>query len=122
MSTSTVVKKREVGIVVKHRKVGIAAQKMRPVCNLIRKKPASEALKKLRFCEKREIAIVLTKLINSGLEIANNSQKYDLDNLIIRNIMVDEGSILKRLQPRAKGRACKIQKKTGHITIELGEK
>ena len=109
-------------IVVQHRRVGITAQKMRPICNLIRKKPVSEALKKLRFYEKREMAITLTKLINSGLERANNLQKYDLDNLIISRITVDEGSALKRVQPRAQGRAFRIKKKTGHITIELSEK
>ena len=62
-------------IKVKNRRVGISPSKVRLVCNLVRDKKASEALKILRFCEKKEIAIMLTKLINSGLAIATESDK-----------------------------------------------
>lgn len=109
-------------ITVKNRHVGIAPRKMRSVCDLIRRKPASVALNTLRFCDKREIALTLTKLINSGLEIASNSQKYDLDNLIIDELMVDEGPTLKRIQPRAQGRAFRINKRQSHVTLTLNEK
>ncbi len=108
-------------VIVRNRRVGISAQKIRLVCNLIRNNFASDALKKLRFCEKKEVAITLTKLINSGLEIATNLEKYDLDNLLIKRITVDEGQTLKRIQPRAQGKAFRIKKRTGHITIELSE-
>ena len=109
-------------IVVKHRKVGIPAQKLRQVCTLIRKKKASEALKRLRFCERREIALVLTKLINSALSIAVNSDKYNIDNLVVSKIEVSEGTTTKRIMPRAQGRAFRINKRTGHISMELAEK
>ena len=75
----------------------------------------------LRFCDKKEIAITLTKLLNSGLAIASDSGKYDLENLIIEKIFVDEGPTLKRIQPRAQGRAFRIRKRTSHITVELKE-
>ena len=75
----------------------------------------------MRFCEKKEIAITLTKLINSGLAIASDSEKYDLDNLVIDEIKVDEGPTLKRIQPRAQGRAFRIRKRTSHITVNLKE-
>lgn len=109
-------------VLVHNRRVGISPFKVRKVCDLIRNKKASEALKILRFCEKKEIAIVLSKLINSGLAIASDSSKYDLDNLVLSKLTVDEGATLKRIQPRAQGRAFRIRKRSSHITLELNEK
>ncbi len=108
-------------IKVKVSKVGIAPRKVRQVCNLIRNKKASEAMKILRFCEKKEIAIVLSKLINSGLAIASASEKYDIDNLVIGTIFTDEGPTQKRIQARAQGRAFRIRKRSSHVTVELKE-
>ena len=108
-------------VVVKNSKIGIAPRKVRQVCDLIRNRKASEALKILRFNEKKEIALVLTKLINSGLAIAADSEKYDLDNLVISTIFADEGPTLKRIQPRAQGRAFRIRKRSSHVTVELKE-
>ena len=109
-------------IVVKNSRVGIAPRKVRQVCDLVRNKRAEEAIRILRFCEKKEIALTLTKLINSGLAIANESEKYDLDNLVISQVYANEGPTLKRIQPRAQGRAFRINKRTSHITLELKEK
>jgi len=108
-------------IVVSLNNIGIAPRKVRLVANLIRRKKASEALKTLRYCEKREISLALAKLINSGLAIAAGSGKYDLDNLTVFSLTVDEGKILKRVMPRAQGRAYQIHKKTSHINLELKE-
>ena len=108
-------------ITVKNNNVGTSARKVRQVCDLIRRKKVEEALKILRFCEKKETAIVVTKLINSGLAIAADSKKYDLDNLIIETIKVDEGPSLKRIMPRAQGRAYRISKKSSSITLALKE-
>jgi len=108
-------------IVVKNNSVHVAPRKVRAVCDLVRNKKASEALKILRFCEKREIAIVLSKLINSGLAIASSAEKYDLDNLLVKTLKADEGMILKRIMPRAQGRAYRIRKRTSKITLELKE-
>lgn len=108
-------------IKVKNSKVGIAPRKVRQVCDLIRNKKASEALKILRFNDKKEISLMLTKLINSGLAIANESEKYDLDNLVVGTIYANEGPTLKRIQARAQGRAFRIRKRTSHVTVELKE-
>merc|ERR1711916_212557 len=102
---------RVMAVTVKAKRLGISPQKVRLVCNLIRNKKASEALKILRFCEKRETAIALTKLLNSGLTIASDSGKYDLDNLVVSKVFADEGFTLKRIQPRAQGRAFRIRKR-----------
>lgn len=108
-------------ITVKNNNVGITARKVRGVADLIRRKKVEEALKILRFSEKKEIAIILTKLINSGLAIASETKKYDLDNLTIDIVKVDEGPQLKRIMPRAQGRAYRITKKSSYVTIGLKE-
>lgn len=108
-------------ITVRNRKVGIAPRKIRQVADLVRRKPVQDALKILRFNQKQEIALMLTKLINSGLAIAVESEKYDLDNLVISTIIVNEGPTLKRIRPRAQGRAFRIRKRTGHIIVKLEE-
>jgi len=108
-------------ILVKNRRVGIAPRKVRQVADLIRAKKVSDAMGVLRYCDKKEIAIMLTKLLNSGLAIASGSNKYDLDNLKVSRIFVDEGPTLKRIQARAQGRAYRIRKRTSHVTVELKE-
>ncbi|PIP90631.1 MAG: 50S ribosomal protein L22 [Bdellovibrionales bacterium CG12_big_fil_rev_8_21_14_0_65_38_15] len=108
-------------ITVKTNNVGISPRKVRQVINLIRNKKASDALRTLRFCEKKEISLMLTKLINSGLAIASDSEKYDLDNLVVTQIFADGGPTLKRIQPRAQGRAFRILKRTSHVTVQLSE-
>jgi len=108
-------------IKVKNTRVGVAPRKVRQVCDLVRNKKASDAIKILRFCEKKEIALMLTKLINSGLAIASDSGKYDIDNLVVGTIFADEGQTLKRIQPRAQGRAFRVRKRTSRVTVELKE-
>lgn len=109
-------------IQVKNGSVSMSARKVRLVCDLIRRQPVSEALKILRFNEKKEISITLAKLLNSGLAIAANSGKYDLDNLVVEKIFVDEGPTMKRIQARAQGRAYRVRHRTSQITVELKEK
>lgn len=108
-------------VVVKNNYVGVAPRKVRLVCDLIRKKSIDEAFKVLRFNKKKEIAITLTKLLNSGLAKAADSDRYDLDNLVVKSITVDEGRTLKRIMPRAQGRAFRINKRTSKVTIKLDE-
>ena len=64
---------------------------------------------------------MLSKLLNSGLTIATETGKMDLDNVIVSKVFANEGPTLKRVQPRAQGRAFRIQKRTSHITLELKE-
>jgi len=108
-------------IVVKNNSVSKSARKVRQVSDLIRRKKVEEALRILRFNDKKEISIMLTKLLNSGLQIASDSEKYDLDSLIVETIEVNEGPTLKRIQPRAQGRAFRIRKRTSYVTVALKE-
>ena len=108
-------------VVVRNNGFGVSARKVRQVCDLVRNKKASDAARVLRFCEKKEIALMLSKLLNSGLTIASESKQMDLDNVVISQIFADEGPTLKRIQPRAQGRAFRVRKRTSHITLELKE-
>lgn len=108
-------------IEVKNNSVNKSARKVRQVCDLIRRKKVEDAIRILRFSDKKEIAIMLTKLLNSGLQIASESEKYDLDNLVIDAIEVNEGPTLKRIQPRAQGRAFRIRKRTSYVKVALKE-
>lgn len=108
-------------IVVKNNNVGASARKVRQLCDLIRRKSVDDAIRILRYDGKKELAIVLTKLLNSGLAIAADSEKYDLDNLVVEAVTVDEGPTLKRIMPRAQGRAFRIRKRTSKITLKLKE-
>ncbi|MBF0312398.1 MAG: 50S ribosomal protein L22 [Oligoflexia bacterium] len=109
-------------VMVKNNNVLVGARKVRLVCDLIRGKPVGEALKILRFSDKKSIAIVITKLMNSGIAIATESGKYDLDNLVVNTIKVDEGPTMKRIQARAQGRAYRIRFRTSKVSLALAEK
>mgnify|MGYP000681038186 CR=1 FL=1 len=108
-------------IVVKNNNVNKSASKVRLVCDLIRNKKVEDAIRILRFNDKKEIAIILTKLLNSGLQVASESNKYDLDKLVVGEISVDEGPTAKRIQPRAQGRAFRVRKRTSYVKMALKE-
>ena len=106
---------------VKH--IRVTATKARRVVNLIRGKQAMEALAILKFAPQGASEPVY-KLVESA--IANARVKADASNsfldeqdLFVSQAFVDEGTTLKRFQPRAQGRAFQILKRTSHITIVL---
>ena len=77
------------------------------------------------FCalmRKKEISLMLYKLLNSGLTIASGEKNLDVENLVVSTIYVDEGKTLKRVQPRAQGRAFRIRKRTSNVALGLREK
>lgn len=99
----------------------IAPRKVRLVADLIRKKSVLEAEKILKVTKKRA-ALPLLKLLNSAVANAVHNFKLKKENLYIDKLLVNEGPRLKRVFPRARGRADIIQKKTSHISIVLKEK
>ena len=109
------------GVSVRCSRVQVAPRKIRQVCDLIRYKGVQDALRILRFCEKREIALILTKLINSALDIAEKRETMVLDQLRVSKLYVQEGATLKRFRPRAQGRSFRISRRSGHIFMELDE-
>lgn len=96
----------------------IAPRKVRLVADLIRGKGVNEAQAILNFTVKKATDPLL-KLLKQAITNAKSSFQTDQSNLYISKITVDEGPKLKRWRPRARGRACEIQKKTSHITLAL---
>ncbi len=99
----------------------ISAQKVRLVANQVRGKNAEKALDILQFSEKKGAAI-LQKVLESAIANAEHNEGADVDELVISRIFVDEGATMKRIKPRAKGRADRILKRSCHITVEVGER
>lgn len=93
-------------------------RKVRLMADLIRGEKVGRALMLLSAMNKRA-AGPLKKLIESAVSNAKASE--DKNNLIIKEIQVNKGIVFKRFQPRARGRAALIRKKTSHISIVLGE-
>ncbi len=102
----------------KARFVRMAPMKCRRVVDLVRGKPVSEALAILRFSP-QAAAEPVAKVIASAAANAENNLDLDPDTLVVDVAMVDEGPTLKRIRPRAQGRAYRIRKRTSHITIEV---
>ena len=109
-------------VTVKNRNVPIAPRKLRLVCGLIRGRDVALARKALRFCERRRAALVLDKLMGSALAIADSRGASDVDALVVDRVTVDGGRTVKRVMPRAKGRAFRIKRRTGHVTMTLAER
>jgi large subunit ribosomal protein L22 len=75
----------------------------------------------LSFSTKKGGAII-KKVLNSAIANAEHNQGMDVDELIVSTIFVDEAMSLKRIQPRAKGRADRITKRSCHITVKVADK
>jgi large subunit ribosomal protein L22 len=103
----------------------VSPQKARLVADQIRGKGVEEALTILDLSPKR-FAKPLAKLVRSALANAEEKNKsnqagIDIDNLVVQQIAVDQGSSMWRIRARAQGRAAWIQKKTSHISVVLSE-
>ena len=98
----------------------ISAQKARLVADQVRGKPVEEALSLLEFSNKKAAHIV-KKVLDSAIANAENNEGADVDELKVSTVFVDEGMTMKRLRPRAKGRADRILKRTCHITVKVAD-
>lgn len=98
----------------------ISAQKVRLVADQVRGLRVEEALGLLEFSTKKAAHIV-KKLLDSAIANAENNEGADVDELKVSTIFVDEGMTMKRLKPRAKGRADRILKRSCHITIKVAD-
>ncbi|MDG1945859.1 MAG: 50S ribosomal protein L22 [Halioglobus sp.] len=98
----------------------ISAQKVRLVADQVRGLRVEEALNVLEFSSKKAAHLV-KKLLDSAIANAENNEGADVDELKVSSIFVDEGMTMKRLRPRAKGRADRILKRSCHITIKVAD-
>lgn len=102
------------------RKARLSPQKARLVADQVRGKPVEEALNILAFSNKKGAEIV-KKVLESAIANAEHNEGADVDELKVSTIFVDQGAILKRIKPRAKGRADRIFKRTCHITVKVAD-
>lgn len=99
----------------------MSPRKVQPVCDQIRGKGVQQALDFLMHC-RRKAAQPLLKLLNSAVANADQKGKVDVDHLVVKRLMCDKGTTIKRWLPRARGSASPILKRSCHITVVLDEK
>ncbi len=96
----------------------VSAQKARLVADQIRGKPVEKALNILAFSNGKSAAL-FKKIVESAVANAEHNEGADVDELTVSKVYVDEGATLKRVMPRAKGRADRISKRSCHITVKV---
>lgn len=105
------------------RHIRVTPQKARRVVDLIRGKQALEALAILKFAPQGAAdpiyKVVASAIANARVIADRDSEFLDERDLYVATAFVDEGATMKRFQPRAQGRAFRINKRTSHITVQL---
>ena len=105
------------------RHIRVTPQKARRVVTLIRGKQAQEALAILKFAPQGAsepvYKLVASAIANARVKADQSNTYLDEQDLYVSSAFVDEGTTLKRFQPRAQGRAFRINKRTSHITVVL---
>ncbi len=107
-------------VAAKLRGARISAQKARLVADQVRGKGVEDAIDLLAYSNKKA-AHIIKKILDSAIANAENNEGADVDELKISSIYVDEGMTMKRLRPRAKGRADRILKRSCHITVKVAD-
>ena len=95
-------------------------RKLRYVADVVRSKKVEEAVDMLTFTQKKA-ALILKKAVESAAANATENHDMNEDDLVISEVFVNEGPVLKRFRPRARGRATKIRKRTSHLTVIVSD-
>ena len=103
------------------RYIWISPRKVRLVADLVRGKSVEDALAILKYMPGKA-AVPIAKVIKSAAANAENNYNLDRDDLYIRRIFIDEGPIIERFRPRARGRADLKRRRTSHITVIVAER
>ena len=98
----------------------MSAQKVRRIADLVRGKAVADALDLLSF-EAQQPAAVVKKVLESAIANAENNEGADVDELKVTEIFVNEGMTMKRIKPRAKGRADRILKRSCHVSVTVSD-
>jgi large subunit ribosomal protein L22 len=98
----------------------ISPQKVRELVDAVKGKPVETALNTLKFMPLKAAGMV-EKTMRSAVANADQNANIDVDNLVVRTIIADQGPVLKRFRARARGRGTRILKRTSHITVILAE-
>ena len=102
------------------KRLRISAQKVRLVADQIRGKPVADALDLLSFSNKKA-SVLMRKALESVVANAENNEGADIDELKVSEVYVNEGMTMKRIRPRAKGRADRKFKRSSHITVTVSD-
>ena len=105
----------------KHLFARSSAEKARLVADQVRGLPVEKALELLSYSPKKA-AVLVKKVVDSAIANAEHNEGADIDELVISKICVDEGPTMKRIMPRAKGRADRIMKRSCHITVVVSDR
>ncbi len=100
--------------------IRISPRKVRLVGEVIKTRNINDAMGVLTYMPQKA-SYILKKLLTSAIANARQKKYIDVDNLYVKNVIVDGGPIMKRFMPRAMGRASRIRKRTSHITMILDE-
>jgi large subunit ribosomal protein L22 len=101
------------------RGVRLSVDKGRLVADLVRGKKVDQALNILAFTP-RKAAVIIKKALESAIANAEHNDGADIDELKVKSIYVEQGTVLKRFSARAKGRGARISKGTCHIYVTVG--
>jgi len=104
----------------KHKFARSSAQKTRLVADQVRGLSVDKALNVLTYSPKKAAELV-KKVLLSAIANAEHNEGADVDTLKVKTIFIDEGPSMKRIKPRAKGRADRIVKRTSHITVVVAD-
>ena len=102
------------------KRLSLSPQKARLVVDQVRGKDVGKALDILNFSTQKG-AVLVRKVLESAIANAENNEGADVDELRVSQIYVDAGATMKRIMPRAKGRADRILKRTCHITVMVSD-
>ena len=100
--------------------VRISPQKVRILVDAVKGKPVETALQTLKFMPTKASGIV-EKVMRSAVANADQNPDIDVDNLVVQNVIADQGPTMKRWKARARGRGTRILKRSSHITVILTE-
>ena len=100
--------------------IRISPFKLRAPIEALKGKQVEEALNLLKFMPLKSAGII-SKTLKSAVANADHNNDMDVDDLIVKNIVVDHGPMLKRFRARARGRGARILKRTSHITVTVAE-
>jgi large subunit ribosomal protein L22 len=110
----------EMEYIAHHRFADMSARKIRPFATLIRGRRTDDAMEALRFFPNKS-ARLLEQVLKSALGNAEDLGARDLDDLVVTESRVDQGPMMRRMQPRARGSANTIKRRSAHIHIVLSD-
>jgi len=99
----------------RHKYARISARKVRLIIDMIRGRDVQDALNILKFTPNRAAGMI-SKVLTSAIASANEAEA-DVDELYVDQVFVDDGPVIKRWEPKDRGRAHPILKRTSHITV-----